>query len=133
MLGFLLVIHVIFGILLIAMILMQSGRGGGLTETFSGVESIFGTKTNTFLVRGTTVLAVMFLITSLSLTYLSRQKGESLLQNEISSANEPKAMPLPPQDQPKPVAEPAKIKTITESSNQPIPQDIEKTGQETKQ
>jgi protein translocase, SecG subunit len=37
-------IHVVVCFLLICMILVQSGRGGGLIESFSGMESVFGTK-----------------------------------------------------------------------------------------
>jgi len=152
MFSFLLIIHVIVGILLVIIILMQSGRGGGLTETFSGVESIFGTKTNTFLTRGTAVLAVIFLITSLSLMYLSKKKGESLLQNEISSKSpsktiatplvETKTVPEPVKqtaEAPKPVQETTTPTTSTTVVNetvtptQPIPQNIENTEQETKQ
>lgn len=153
MFGLLLVIHVLVGILLVIIILMQSGRGGGLTETFSGVESIFGTKTNTFLTRGTAVLAVIFLITSLSLTYLSRVKGESLLQKDISSKSEskPAAVPLAqskavsepgkqtPEPQ-KPIPQPISLdqvttaeQTVTVTPEQPKTQNIEKTEQATKQ
>ena len=59
--GFILVIHVIACVLLVISILMQAGRGGGLTETFQSAESMFGTQTNVFMVRFTTILAVIFL------------------------------------------------------------------------
>ena len=49
--GFILVIHVIVCILLVISILMQAGRGGGLTETFQSAESMFGTQTNVFINR----------------------------------------------------------------------------------
>ena len=63
--GFILVIHVIVCVLLVISILMQAGRGGGLTETFQSAESMFGTQTNVFMVRLTTILAAIFLSTSL--------------------------------------------------------------------
>jgi len=85
MFGFLVVIHIIVSLLLITVILMQSGRGGGLTETFSGAESIFGTKTNSFMIRTTTVLAIIFLFTSISLALLSTQRSRSLIENELIS------------------------------------------------
>jgi len=132
---------------------MQSGRGGGLTETFSGVESIFGTKTNTFLTRGTAVLAVIFLLTSLSLTYLSKKKGESLLQNETSSKSpskttaaplvETKTVPEPLKQSPETpkTAQETTTSTLptttvvneTAAPTQPTPQNIENTEQATKQ
>jgi len=74
-----LTIHVIVVISLIGMILIQRGRSGGLVEALGGVESIFGTKTNNFFVKVTVVLAICFFLTSISLAYLSKQKGKSLI------------------------------------------------------
>lgn len=74
------VIHMIICILLIGIILIQAGRGGGLVEGFSGVESMFGTKTNSFLTRSTTVLAILFFITCLTLAVLSARQGKSLMR-----------------------------------------------------
>ncbi len=54
----LIIIHVIACILLIAIVLIQRGRGSGLVESFSGVESMFGTKTSAFLTRTTTILSI---------------------------------------------------------------------------
>jgi preprotein translocase subunit SecG len=75
------IIHVISCFLLIAIVLIQQGRGGGLVEIFSGVESMFGPKTNTFLTRATAVLSVMFFITCLSLAFLSSRQSRSLMKN----------------------------------------------------
>lgn len=79
---FVLVVHVIVSILLMVVVLMQSGRGGGLTQAFAAAETVFGPKTNSLLVRTTTVLGIIFLMTSLSLAYLSAQKDKSLLMND---------------------------------------------------
>lgn len=75
------IIHSIACILLIGMILIQAGRGGGLVDSFAGVESMFGTKTNTFLTRTTAVLSVIFFITCLSLAFLSVRQSRSLLKD----------------------------------------------------
>lgn len=75
-----LVIHVIVAFSLIGMILIQRGRSGGLVEALGGVESIFGTKTSSFFVKVTVVLVVLFFLTSISLAYLSKEKGKSLMQ-----------------------------------------------------
>ena len=69
--GFILAIHVIVCILLVISILMQAGRGGGLTETFQSAESMFGTQTNAFMVRFTTILAGIFICTSLGFAFYS--------------------------------------------------------------
>ena len=74
-----LIIHVVVVVALIGMILVQRGRSGGLVEALGGVESIFGTKTGNFLVKVTVTLAVCFFLTSISLAYLSKQKGKSLM------------------------------------------------------
>lgn len=80
MMGFIISIHLIVCALLIIIILIQRGRGGGLVESFSGVESMFGPKTNTFLTRTTTILSTLFFITCLSLAFLSAQQARSLMR-----------------------------------------------------
>ena len=77
-----LVIHVLVAILLIIVILIQRGRGGGLVESFSGVESMFGTRTSQFLTRATTVFAIIFLFTSISLALLAARQSRSLIEEE---------------------------------------------------
>ena len=73
-------IHIIACSLLILIVLIQQGRGGGLIDTMASAESIFGTKTNAFLVKSTSVLAVLFFFTCLSLAFLSIQKSKSLIE-----------------------------------------------------
>jgi len=88
--GFILVIHVIVCVLLVISILMQAGRGGGLTETFQSAESMFGTKTNVFMVRFTTILAVIFFSTSMILAFNSSKVDQSLMANKRLLATVPK-------------------------------------------
>jgi len=76
-------IHTIAALLLIVVILMQSGRGGGLTEGFAPAESLFGAKTNQFMVRATTTMAGVFLVTCLTLAYLNAQRTTSLIPDTI--------------------------------------------------
>ena len=76
---FLIVIHVIVCIALIGLVLIQRGRGAGLVESFAGVESMFGTKTNAFLTRATTVLSIAFFITCLLLAVVSVRQSKSLM------------------------------------------------------
>jgi preprotein translocase subunit SecG len=79
MMIFIIVIHVIVCIGLIGLVLIQRGRGAGLVESFSGVESMFGTKTNVFLTQATTVLSILFFITCLSLALISIRQSKSLM------------------------------------------------------
>ncbi len=80
MIGLLFGIHVFICALLIVIILIQAGRGGGLVEGFSGVESMFGTKTSTFLTKTTTILSTLFFISCLSLAFLSARQSRSLMK-----------------------------------------------------
>ncbi|MFH1655003.1 MAG: preprotein translocase subunit SecG [Candidatus Omnitrophota bacterium] len=129
---FVLAIHILVALLLIVAILMQSGRGGGLTEMLSSMESVFGTKTNVFLVRTTTALAILFLITCLSLAYLSTQRGRSLIESQPAKKTETKASSLPTlesitEDEAEQVAQDsvAEVEEIVEQ--QPIQEEIEST------
>lgn len=80
MTGLLIGVHVSVCVLLITIILIQAGRGGGLVEGFSGVESMFGTKTNYFLTRATSVLSTLFFITCVGLAVLSARQSKSLMK-----------------------------------------------------
>ena len=75
-----LVIHIIVCFVLIAVILLQAGRGGGLSDAVSGsAQSMFGTRGAAYLTRATTACAVVFMLTSLGLALLSAKEGHSLL------------------------------------------------------
>jgi len=77
-----------YGVLLVVAILIQRGRGGGLVESFSGMESMFGTKTSQFLTRTTAVLGAIFLLTSISLAVLSARQSRSLIKEEAISTGQ---------------------------------------------
>lgn len=94
MYAFVIVIHLLACLLLVAIVLIQSGRGGGLTENFSSMESLFGTKTNSFLTRATAVLATLFIITCLSLTLLSAKRSRSLIEQLPPKATKTESIPL---------------------------------------
>lgn len=93
MIGLLFGIHVFICAALIVIILIQAGRGGGLVEGFSGVESMFGTKTSVFLTKTTTILSTLFFISCLSLAFLSARQSRSLMKgisNQKSDARNQK-------------------------------------------
>lgn len=67
-------IHIIVSILLVITVLLQPGKGGDLGSMFGGgtSESIFGASGAVpFLTKVTRILAVIFMVTSLSLGYFS--------------------------------------------------------------
>lgn len=81
MMGLVIIVHVVICALLIIIILIQAGRGTGLVEGFSGVESMFGPKTNVFLTRTTSILSTLFFITCVGLAFLSARQSRSLMSN----------------------------------------------------
>jgi preprotein translocase subunit SecG len=94
------VIHVIACIVLIGLVLIQRGRGSGLVESFQGVESMFGTKTNTFLTRTTTILSIVFFISCLSLAIISVRQSKSLMSDVKPTESAPAPESPQPQAQP---------------------------------
>jgi preprotein translocase subunit SecG len=79
--GILIGLYVVICIALIGIILVQRGRGGGFVDAFQGMESVFGTKTTAFLTRATSVLAVLFFVTVLTIQLLSLSRSKSLIRN----------------------------------------------------
>ena len=70
------IVHVIVCVALIAIILLQAGRGHGLAGSSFGSEmnTVFGTKTAAFMTRATSTAAILFLVTCLGIdVYISRQ------------------------------------------------------------
>ncbi len=101
--GIIIAVHGIVCALLITIILVQRGRGGGLAESFSGVESMFGTKTSAFLTRTTTVLSIMFFATCLSLAFFSARQSRSLLKDiKIPETKLKEQLPIPQAEAPQP-------------------------------
>ena len=114
MMTFIIVVHVIVCIALIGIVLIQRGRGSGLVESLSGVESMFGTKTDAFLTRTTTVLSVLFFLTCLSLAVLAARQSKSLMKNVTTQPAKQEA-PVPQEAQvPKETPqEPAQAQQVT--------------------
>ncbi len=98
MYAFLIVIHVIACLVLIAVILLQAGRGSGLSDMMGGgqPQSILGTQTNQFMTRATEVCAVIFILTSLSLGILSTHRGKSLIEKEMMARTLKASVPVIP-------------------------------------
>lgn len=69
---FLNVVHVIACLFLILVVLLQQGRGGGLSGLGGGSAQVFGGRgAGNFMTRLTAICAAVFMLTSLSLAYLS--------------------------------------------------------------
>ena len=79
--GLVLVVHVFISLILIGVILLQGGRGG-MSEALSGTtaQSLFGGSAATVLTKATAICAGMFVVTCLSLAYLSTVRGRSVIE-----------------------------------------------------
>ena len=73
MFGFVTVLHVIVCVALIMIVLLQTGKGAEMGAAFGGAtQTVFGSSGPAgFLNKLTTAVAIFFMITSLSLCYLS--------------------------------------------------------------
>jgi preprotein translocase subunit SecG len=83
------VIHIAASFLLIVVVLMQSSKGGGLSGAFGGGggEAMFGGReAATFLSKSTTYLAIIFMVTSLSLAFLSAGRGGAEQESALRKA-----------------------------------------------
>lgn len=79
------VVHIIVAISVIAMVLLQHGKGADMGAAFGSGSSgsLFGaTGSANFLSRSTAILATLFFLTSLGLAYfgLQQQKPASVLE-----------------------------------------------------
>jgi preprotein translocase subunit SecG len=86
-------IHVVVCILLIVVILLQAGKGAGMGAAFGGggSQTLFGsTGGTTFLAKVTTAGAIIFMLTCLSLAYMSAtRKSASILTDEPAPISQP--------------------------------------------
>lgn len=81
-----LMIHVIIAIILIALVLIQHGKGADIGAAFgSGASStIFGSQgIGSFLFKLTAGLALAFFITSLTLSYLVSSQHQKAVQQSL--------------------------------------------------
>lgn len=92
-----LVVHFAAVFLLITVILLQSGKGGGIGAAFGagGSQSLFGARgASTLLTKITTVSAIVFLLTSLCLASIAKYnaaggKNDLELQQELLKQTSP--------------------------------------------
>ncbi|MDD5089418.1 MAG: preprotein translocase subunit SecG [Candidatus Wallbacteria bacterium] len=77
LINILIIVHVLVSIALIAVVLFQADKGEGLSGAFGGGASyaVFGDRgPEPFLAKLTIIAAVVFMITSISLAYLTSVK-----------------------------------------------------------
>ncbi len=109
--AFLIIIHVMVCVALILIVLLQTGKGADMGAAFGGGSSqtLFGsTGASTFLTKATTVAAIVFMVTSLTLAYLSSHQTSDSVMSDVDA----------PFEQPYPTQE---IPALPEESPAPIP------------
>ena len=102
----LLTVHIVVGITVIGLVLLQHGKGAGIGAAFGGSsQTVFGsTGAAPFLAKLTAIVAIIFMCTSLGLTFMGRQQAPSVMQGaEKPAATQPApgtpaapAQPAPP-------------------------------------
>lgn len=75
----LLIVHVLACVFLVLVVLLQTGKGADMGAVFGGSSStVFGSSgAGNFLTRLTTATAILFMLTSMGLTYLSSHPTSS--------------------------------------------------------
>lgn len=110
---FLSILHVIICLFLVLVVLLQQGKGGGLGASFGGggAGQVFGGGgAGNLLTRTTAICAALFMLTSVSLAYIStsgdralrdRVKAEEEEQKKATETKPREAEPEAPKEAPK--------------------------------
>ncbi len=83
------IIHVLVSLVIIGLVLLQSGKGADIGSAFGGAgsQAVFGSMgTPTVLGKITTVAATAFLINSFSLAVLSLKRAETIMPASAPAA-----------------------------------------------
>ena len=115
-----LLVHVVVCIFLIIVVLLQSGKAADLAGAFGGMgsQTAFGPRGSaTLLSKATTISAVLFMITSLSLSILATRSAG--LGTTVLEAAPPASAPA--KSAPAPVRVPGQPMNVTPSGGKSIP------------
>jgi len=97
-----LTVHILVGLVVIGLVLMQHGKGADMGAAFgSGASgSLFGaTGSANFLSRMTAVLAAVFFITSLTLAYMANQRPAAAGGSVMDAVKQEAVVPVAPAQQ----------------------------------
>jgi preprotein translocase subunit SecG len=98
------VLHCLVGLFLIVVVLLQSGRAGGMGAGFGGSSTgVFGARgANTFLTKVTAGCAITFFLTSITLSVMSSKTGSVVADEAGKEAAKPKPVETGSMDATKP-------------------------------
>ena len=102
----LIIVHVIVCLLMIGAILLQSGKGAEIGAAFGGSsQTVFGSRgPANFLSKFTVITAFVFMLTSLSLAILAKQRNFSSTVIDLNQKPTPTAPGTTPPPAPTPPA-----------------------------
>ena len=92
------ILHIVVCLLLIVIVLLQTGKGADIGAAFGGGSSqtVFGSAgPGGFLTKITTAVAVVFMITSIGLAYFSSHRPGSSIMKEQPRKTAPAPPPAP--------------------------------------
>ncbi len=108
------ILHILVCLFMIAVVLLQSGKGAEMGASFgsSGSQSVFGAGGGTtFLSKLTTGVAVVFMLTSMLLAYLAGTPSSSSIM--VDKAKAVSAVKQPAQSTQTPAQVPVQGKPVT--------------------
>ena len=97
MYNFILLVHVLFCLAIIALVLLQQGKGADVGAAFGSgsANSVFGSRgPASFLFKLTIFFAVLFFVTSIALTMI--QKQNIIAENQLAAPTTPVGSPAQP-------------------------------------
>ena len=115
---FITVVHIIICVVLIMVVLLQTGKGAEMGAAFGGAtQTVFGSSGPAgFLSKLTTAVAVLFMITTLTLCYLiGRLPVPTIMEKKVEQQAAESALPQAPEQAPvqaapvAPAAEPGNV------------------------
>ena len=95
--NFLLIFDIILAVLLIVSVLLQKSEGGALGLGVSQDSFVSSRSAGSFLTKATAILATLFIITSISLTVVSKEKFSNSSVLEKIEEEEEKIDPSEPE------------------------------------
>ena len=104
------IVHVLMCFAIIAIVLLQSGKGADIGSAFGGAgsQAVFGSMgTPTLLGKITTVVAIVFTLTSFSLALLGGERASSVVREPATAGPSAPAPAAPATPAPAAPAQPA--------------------------
>ena len=105
------IIHVFVCIVLILVVLLQAGKGASMGTAFGGSsQTVFGSSgPGTFFSKVTAAVAIIFMITSLTLSYMAAHQSSSVLETAPQQRSERGALPSSRGTEPLPPSPPQQL------------------------